>query len=86
MMENDVEELLQYLRDSLNEFRKWPPDTSFLRGYEYAHQLWIGMIEDARCANVLIESQIAEVNKHYNSAFCSGFESGIEDVHEYLNG
>jgi hypothetical protein len=86
MLENEVEELLLYLRESLKEFRKVPPDTSFLRGYEYAHQLWVAMIEDARCANVLIEGQIAEVNRNYGPGFCSGFESGIGKRAFYCTG
>ena len=79
-----MEDLVGYLRASLEAFREWPPDSSFLRGYEYAHQLWLDMVESARCANVLIEGQLAEVSKIYDPDFCSGFESGIEDVHEYL--
>lgn len=79
-----VEELLAYLRDSLACFRELSPDTSFLRGYEYAHQLWLDMIEKAHCANVLIEAQLAEVKRIYDPDFYSGFESGIEDVYEYL--
>lgn len=78
------EDLLGYLRASIEAFQEWPPDSSFLRGYEYAHQLWLDMIERARCENVLIEAQLAEVRKIYDPDFYSGFESGIEDVYEYL--
>lgn len=42
------------------------------------------MIEEARCENVLIEGRIAEIRRLYSPAFFSGFESGIEDVYEYL--
>jgi hypothetical protein len=42
------------------------------------------MIERARCENVLIEAQLAEVREMYDPNFYSGFESGIEDVYEYL--
>lgn len=72
-----VEDLVGYLRASLDAFREWPPDSSFLRGYKYAHQLWLKMIEQARCANVLIEGHLAEVSKKYDPDFCSGFESVI---------
>ena len=81
-----VEELLVHLRASLEAFQETPADSEFLRGYEYAHRLWLDMIEEARCANVLIEDRLAEVKETCGPAFYSGFECGIEDVHEDING
>jgi len=80
---NEMERRSDYLRESLACFRKHRPESRFLEGYEYAHKLWLRMIEDARCENVLIEERIAYIRKIYDPAFSSGFESGIEDVFEY---
>lgn len=55
-----------------------------MRGYECAHRSWLEMVERAGCANVLIEGKFTEIRKAHNAAFSSGFESGVEDVYEYL--
>lgn len=79
-----MEELLDYLRSSLHAFQECPADSEFLRGYECAHRSWLEMVERAGCANVLIEGKFTEIRKAHNAAFSSGFESGVEDVYEYL--
>ena len=83
--ENEMERPSDYLRESLACFRKHPPESRFLEGYEYAHTIWLRMIEDARCENVQIEERLADIRKKYDRVFYCGFESGIEDLYDYID-